>query len=144
MDRIRKVEFFSLFPALGILNLGWIVLLRDKIKKQKNTVQIVPLLLISTMGILIWVALMFRPESTTNHQNSYALIMLLFTVLATSIATASVPIRRSVACLQLISFYLVWVYGLYKINGHLYALIPVTGMLLIYCVFALYFIARKR
>jgi hypothetical protein len=137
LDRIRKQEFFALVPALGILNVGWLVLIYNKYKKRKNRFEVQPLLVISVSGILIWALLLLVPDTTVNHANSYGLITLLFTGLILSVLS-SPTIKKLVMYLQPIIFYLVWVFGLYKINSQWYTLLPVTALMLFYGALAMW------
>lgn len=136
LDKLRKQEFFALFPALGLLNIGWIALFYRKRHKLNGLPAVMPLLTIAAIGTAAWVIISFIPGSTLNFTNSYAVMMIIFTALLSAIATSPKLIRNSVLVLQFIFFYMVWIYGLYKINHQLQILVPITILVTAVYLFA--------
>jgi hypothetical protein len=80
----RRCDFFCLFWAQGLLNLGWAVALIMSVRRSAGISPVlgVTIPLLSLASILLWVLLMFGPASTIIHQGSYATFLLLFASLA--------------------------------------------------------------
>jgi hypothetical protein len=127
---------------LGILSLGWLILIYNKFKRRDTGYNLTPLLLVVAIGLTAWIVLSFIPGSTLNFTNSYAVMMLIFTILLTTIASSRAFIRYGIFTLQFALFYAIWVYGLYKINHKLHLLVPVTLFMLIFYCAALFYYLR--
>jgi hypothetical protein len=85
----RRCDFLCLFWTLGLLNVGWIVLMA---RAGRKSVVLNPVLAFTIPGlalvsILFWVAVMFGPGATVVHQGSYATVLLLFASLSAYLAT---------------------------------------------------------
>lgn len=110
-EQQRAKEFFHLLPGLGILNLGWLIggvfLVRSK---QRLQIAALKSLFGVTIGSLIlWILLIFLPGNTIIHQSSYAMVMVLFMMLAGVIAQAPLWIGWVVVGWQLLSTVWIWV-----------------------------------
>jgi hypothetical protein len=125
--RRRETEFFYTFKGLGILNLGWLILLlaplakvpltkrihrfNNLLKLASNELKAARLMLgVSLVSLLFWVMVMFGPATTIIHQGSYATMMLLFTGLALLISGLTRFLTYFLLSLQIISFAVIWVF----------------------------------
>jgi hypothetical protein len=106
----RRCDFLSLFWALGLLNLGWVVAgwraLRVPLPFAPVLGFVVPLL--GLASIITWVVLMFGPGATVVHQGSYATFLLLFAALAAWLATLPERIAYLLLGVQGLLFTTVW------------------------------------
>ena len=86
----RTAEFFHVFRALNVLNVGWLVLpmvlLRKVWRKDRETRAIMLMLGIAISSTILWIALLFGPGGTVIHHGSYATMMLLFAGLGALVA----------------------------------------------------------
>ncbi len=98
-------EYYNLLKALGVLNVGWLLLLR----RTPSGERMGWLLLLATMTLFVWVLLMFAPGSTTIYQGSFAMMLLFFVPLAVVVADLSLKWRRILLTIALVDFLGVWV-----------------------------------
>jgi hypothetical protein len=75
---IRSLQFFSFFPALGILSLGPYFLLGGLRKEWRNPLWRAGILIWFYVGctLVIWSSLMFNRNAATIHQGSYVCVLL--------------------------------------------------------------------
>jgi hypothetical protein len=108
----RRCDFSALFWTLGLLNLGWPLVLAGAWRRSPSLSGkgpetgriagatlgfVVPALALASVAV--WVVLMFGPAGTMVHQGSYATVLLLFAALAAWLTT--VPSRLTYCLLAL-------------------------------------------
>jgi hypothetical protein len=82
----RRREFFNLFWALGLLNLGWAVLLAGR--WRGNDVGLgTHVLYVAAASLAFWVLLVFGPGTTVMDQGPFATFLLLFGLLSAALST---------------------------------------------------------
>jgi hypothetical protein len=86
----RRCDFFALFWTVGLLNLGWPLVLARAWRRVPEAMEgtlgfVVPGLALASVAV--WVLVMFGPGSTMVHQGSYATVLLLFAPLAAWLTT---------------------------------------------------------
>jgi hypothetical protein len=94
--------------AIGIFNLGWLVLLSKKYRRQLSVVER-RTIIGSLISLFIWSILMYLPGSTMIHQGSYATILLLMVVGGRLISRMGHHIITWVFAIQLVLFLYAWV-----------------------------------
>jgi hypothetical protein len=87
----KGAVFFYLFQTLGLLNLGFPVLLSARYFRERFCVQelfpsVRRLLLLSATSLVVWCLFLYMPGATLIHQGSLADVALLFIILAISLA----------------------------------------------------------
>jgi hypothetical protein len=124
LGKERDKEFYVTFPAFGLLNIGWIVIVWQYAKRKSSDLlkKLQPLLIFALASLLIWSLLMFIPGSDVIHQGSYATMMLIFTILICAINLLPRFIKWVVIALQLALFSIIWVLGVYRQNTNSMAL----------------------
>ena len=84
------VVFFSLFPAAGLLCLGFALRIYESVQRRRLLLEATSdadrWLLICGISVVIWCFMLFRPGTTSMHAGSYANVMLLFAALAVYLA----------------------------------------------------------
>lgn len=92
ISKRRGAEFFRVVNALGILNIGWLImfyyLFKSALTKKKLHgfgQEIKTVLNVCLIATGIWLLIMFIPGSTIIHQGSYATMTLLYCALASLI-----------------------------------------------------------
>lgn len=109
----RAAEFFYVFKALGVLNLGWLLLGLSFIRSRgpdKILTSVRIMLAVSLISLLIWCLLIFNPGTTSIHSGSYATMFLLFTGLAIMMATLPQWLCYTLLCWHGISFAATWLF----------------------------------
>ena len=97
---MAELNFFSLFPALGFANAGFAA----RLLSGRNSPKIADrMMLVSVASLVVWVLVMFVPESTSIHQGSFAMMILFFSSLALYVNNWN----RRAACL-LVLLQLAW------------------------------------
>jgi hypothetical protein len=86
----RRCDFSALFWTVGLLNLGWPLVLTGAWRRVSDAMDgklgfVVPGLALASVAA--WVLLMFGPGSTMVHQGSYATVLLLLAPLAAWLTT---------------------------------------------------------
>ena len=107
LDWYKAGAFFYVFQSPGLLDIGLLVLLVARIRAVKSGVspvltQIGRLFLLFFASMLVWCLLMYGPGATQIHQGSFADMVLLFVVLATSIAVVTPRLANAVLFLQVL------------------------------------------
>jgi hypothetical protein len=105
----RRREFHQLAAALGVLNVGWIVLLAALLRRRKLPRAEKLTAAFTLAGLAVWVLLMFGPGTTVVHQGPYATFLLLFALLAVWIFSLPIPWAVLAAALHVGWFLVVWV-----------------------------------
>jgi hypothetical protein len=82
----RRREFFTLFWSLGLLNVGWVVLLAAWWRRQSVGLGS-PIPYLIAASLTCWLLLMFGPGTTVPHQGPYPTFLLLFGVLSAALST---------------------------------------------------------
>lgn len=124
----RESEFFSVFPAINILNISWVILIinfcgkRLLPKIEEKAVKII--LGVSFISLIVWVMVMFGPATTVIHQGSYATMILLFTGLG--IVVASIPgwLPYFFLSLQILTFAVTWIFTTPLVRPNMLMFIP--------------------
>lgn len=109
MSDLRHSQFFGLVPALGVLNVGWILyaIRRRHIRAARRLRW---MLLLAAVSLFVWLLIIFGPGGTVNHTNAYATMMLLFTACAIPCANLSGTAARILFALHYGSFFLIWIF----------------------------------
>ncbi|MGA7937435.1 MAG: hypothetical protein WCA35_28045 [Kovacikia sp.] len=108
----RSNGYFYVFRGLGILNVGWLVLMfglfkqLDPAGEMKKIRVLIEAILVS---LLFWALVMFELRATTIHQGSYATMILLFTVLAALLSKLPRWLCYFLLSFQLLFFVLDWI-----------------------------------
>lgn len=120
----RREEFFYLFRALGVWNLGWwaglLLLGRAAVRRlhprgggggddprpswPAGTRDLALAVGVSVLGTAIWCLLMFGANSAVNHQGSYGPALCLFVCLAAFLEAASPTLFLTVALFNAAAF----------------------------------------
>src|SRR5262249_34982560 len=90
----RNSEYYNVFRALGVLNVGWLVLAVSRFRRVsgQTLVEARVLLAVALAGLLVWLLLMFGPGTTLIYQGALATVILLFVVLAAVVSTLRRPV----------------------------------------------------
>lgn len=106
----RTLTFFSSFFAFEALNLGWLAVIYQFIRKKIDLLD-KELLIIITGSLLFWVLLVFAPGGTILHTGSYTTMMLIALLLLKKISELPKAnlLISCLAGLQITIFYLAWV-----------------------------------
>ena len=113
---IRANEFFHVFIGIGILNLGFILLMLPAIQRRLRRSGVDWRLLVvllggAVAGLLVWCLVLFSPGTAFIHQGSYVTMMLLIAVAATAIGVLPTAVAWLVVGAQTVSFTIVWIIG---------------------------------
>lgn len=117
LSNVRRQEFYATLPALGVINLGWIVMVMLFKKNRKAFDVISQPLALGLLATLVWCMLMFIPGSTVIHQNSYTTMMLIITAPLIAISFLNNWGRWLIAGAQVILFCSVWGMQVYSRNS---------------------------
>ena len=112
IDDLRSKEFLHVFRALGLLNLGWLLLplgLLFKRLGRGSSPLARSVLLFCLASLLLWTLLMFGPGTTLVFQGSYATMLLLFAGLASYLAGLPRVVALLLLTLQVAYFVTVWI-----------------------------------
>jgi hypothetical protein len=109
--RFRDAQLRHLFPALGLLNLGWFVFLwrlgrRGAAQDRADRF----LLGVGLTGVLIWLLLLFRAGGAMLHHASYADVLLLMTGLAALLCRRDAVPAYLLLAAQTLVFLLAWLF----------------------------------
>lgn len=108
----RLEENDRVFKALGVLNVGWLILLFrlfSKGLKSKASSKAAKIILgVSLLGLVFWVLIIFGPGGTTITHSSYAMMILLFTGLSMLVVEVSYWFSWGLLLLQIVSFIALW------------------------------------
>jgi len=115
----RTGEFFHLFNALGILNIGWVILLLSFILRRKIQRSILLIMEIVVISLVTWILLMFGPSTTIIHSGSYATVMLVFFGLAILITDLPFPIVFPILSIHTLIFSFSWIFDISSTNAHI-------------------------
>jgi hypothetical protein len=107
--RFRDAQLHHLFPALGLLNLGWLVF-GWRLCRGGNDPADRLMLGLGLTGVLIWVLLMFFAGTTILHQGSYADVLLLMTGLAAVLCRCDAVTASVLLILHTAGFLFVWLF----------------------------------
>lgn len=102
-SHLRRGQFFSLFHALGLLNLGLILFLMGFGAKQEKK-----LIVLALGSLLVWIILMFQPSSTVLHQGSYVPPLILLYVAASTLYQVFAKWPLPILIPHLILYLIVW------------------------------------
>lgn len=109
----RRYEFFHVFVALGVLNLGWVIYLVEALSRRwRPTEQFrrVGLVLgVSLASLLFWILIMFGPGTTSIHAGSYATMLLLYAGLATLVSQLPRWVGYALLSFQIVTFTINWI-----------------------------------
>ncbi|KGF72013.1 hypothetical protein DO97_13335 [Neosynechococcus sphagnicola sy1] len=118
----REEEFFYVFKALGILNLGWLLALRPipaRMRRQRYERQFVWLLLGAGLSSsLVWILAMFGPGTTVIHQGSYATMTLLFVGLSILMSRLPQWLAALLLGIHIASFFVIWILTTPNLPAH--------------------------
>jgi hypothetical protein len=113
LGRLYDGEFRYVLFGLGVVNLGWIVLIinlrRKKYKPAKQLHDIKNLIMISLLALALWSLALFGPNTTSIHQGSYATFMLLFICLGSLLATLPKRYLKPLFLVQFSYFITIWI-----------------------------------
>ena len=70
-------------------------------------------LMLMAIGVVAWILILFGPGTTTIHQGSYAIMILLFACLGAVVSMFPRPLLRLLVSLNVGYFIVVWLYGVY-------------------------------
>ena len=107
-------NFFYLFQAVGLLNVGFLVLLVTRVSPARvRASEIVfgaqRLLALALIAIVIWCLIMYLPKSTLIHEGSLGNVLLLFVALGTILATAAPRLTFVLLAIQVLVFFPLYV-----------------------------------
>jgi hypothetical protein len=108
---LRRRESHNLLPALGILNVGWLVGIMLWLKGEMSSVSCIvrSALGLGFLNLAIWLLLMFGPATTTLHQGPFACFFLLFIAPAACLAVLPAPWPTILVAVQGTWFLLIWI-----------------------------------
>jgi len=96
---LSHLSFFNLFPALGFANAGFLLRFGSARAERRVADR---MMLIAFASLVVWLLIMFAPESTSIHQGSFLMVILTFTALA----LYSMRFAAALVSLQLAEFLL--------------------------------------
>jgi hypothetical protein len=113
-EGLRRREFHNLFFALGILNTGWMAAIwcfwrQGGPADRRFQRALTGLAGFVALNMLLWLALMFGPGTTVLFQGSYALELLMCTLLAACLVSLPRIGWSAILVLQLLWFITVWI-----------------------------------
>jgi hypothetical protein len=134
---LRRSEFLCLIWAPGLLNVGWLVAARWVCGRP---VPVDPTLgftlpALALVSTVVWILLMFGPETTVIHQGSYATLLLIFAALAAWLTT--LPGRLPYALLTAHGTLFVWTWLLTSPANAFGIVNPFATLSAIVCLLAL-------
>lgn len=109
----RVGEFFHTFQSLGILNIGWVILLLNLIlnswwsKGKSRSVEI--LIGVGLISLATWILVMFGPSTTIIHQGSYANMIILFVSLSALLTRLPNLLVNILLALHIFLFFSTWI-----------------------------------
>jgi hypothetical protein len=106
-DRLRRLQFWGVLPALGMLNAGWIFFFAGLRRKDRQSSSAIRIISVSLFCLLLWV-LILASEAAIIH-GPYTVVMLLFAGLAALIAARPWWIAGPIFFLQAAGSLLLWV-----------------------------------
>jgi hypothetical protein len=110
MLRFRDAQMHHLIPALLLLNLGWIPLLRRLRRDRDPEAGLERLFFgVAVSSTLVWILLMFNAGTTVLHHGSYADILLLMTLLSVALCRGEV-LHVVVLVPHMLLFLFVWIF----------------------------------
>lgn len=110
---LRGLEFLHVFWALGLLNLGWLLLAASVVfrrLRRDGHWWARGSLLFCLGSLLVWVLAMFGPGSTHVFQGSHATMILLFAGLGVCVTSAHRVLSYLLVAANAVSFSVVWVF----------------------------------
>lgn len=105
----RTDEFFHVFRALGVLNIGWLLLPWLFFYGHRIDLPLAARLaawLIVTLAV--WILLMFEPGSTVIHQGSYTMMLTALLLTATAVTAIHPIAAMAIAAWHLVYFLATW------------------------------------
>ena len=109
----RVVEFSWILKGLGILNIGWLILIPILLVKRLRSLLEIKLIMVSfgvsLISLIFWILVMFGPATTVIHHGSYATMILLFTGLAALIARLPAFLSYFLLAFQIVVFAVTWI-----------------------------------
>ncbi len=112
-DTWRSSEFFIVFSALGILNISWLIFIRNlfakRLKSTNEAKAVTTIFLVCLISLVFWSLVMFGPATTVIHQGSYATMILLFTGLAVIITKLPALLGYFLLGFQIVLFAVTWI-----------------------------------
>jgi len=96
---LSHLSFFNLFPALGFANAGFLLRFGSTRPERRVADRMI---LIAFASLVVWLLIMFAPESTSIHQGSFLMVILMFTALT----LYSMRFAAALVSLQLAEFLL--------------------------------------
>ena len=110
---VRTNQFFIMIVAIGLFNIGWLELFFRKYRKSINKFEVHSFLVV-LFSTIVYIFAMFKGGGTVLHQGSYATMLLLYSILGVALSRLGSKVLSSLVVLQVIIFYIVWVYDIYK------------------------------
>ena len=127
-------DFFIVFMAFGIFNLGWFVAFSKRNRKELTVIE-KRLLIATAIAVVVWVIIMFLPNSTVIHQGSYATMLIILGLLTTWLARNNLILP--IYIIQTFLFVVLWVIGSFaKFDLSTYKAWP--AVLATFCVMSIY------
>lgn len=143
LGNVRDMEFRFVFFGLGLMNLGWLVLLSPKARQklrssQLNLEHLKTILALCCVSIICWTIIIFGPGDTIIHQGSYLTMILFFTLLATLLQFLNQRVLRLLLTTKLLYFIIVWVALVYLHNylSIVYVLLEGVSIIIMVYLFA--------
>ncbi len=126
LGKLRDAQFRFVLFSIGLLNLGWFILLVPRWRKRlaSSAIDMSKLWLmlgIAGAALVAWVALMFGPYSTIIHQGSYLTMLLLFVCLGAAVTTMPKRILAGYTALYVLCFAALWIFTIYVRPLHLHS-----------------------
>jgi hypothetical protein len=114
LDRWRVREREHVPAALGVLNVGWLVLpwlwMRRAMDRSSRSF-IAALLVVVLASIVFWCAVMWGPATTVTTHSAYTVEMLLFVALALGISFLPRPLPAIVLGAAILELTVTWIVG---------------------------------
>jgi hypothetical protein len=109
----RNDEFLFVVKGLGILNIGWLILLPTLLVKPLRAVgelkAIVAILGVSLVSLVLWILIIFGPGTTSIHAGSYATMMLLFVGLSMLVTRLPNLVTYFLLSIHIVNFVTTWI-----------------------------------
>jgi hypothetical protein len=106
----KNGEYYNLLKALGVLNVGWLVLAASWFRRRLAVAlgEARRVMGIALLAVLIWVVLMFGPGTTWIYQGSFATVLLLFAGLAAAVSQLPGKVTAALLAIHVLDLIIVW------------------------------------
>jgi hypothetical protein len=106
----KNGEYYNLLKALGVLNVGWLVLAFTWFSNRADPglAELRTLMALAVLGLAGWLLLMFGPGTTMIYQGAFATVILLFVGLATAVSRLPNVLVGVLLAIQVLDIIIIW------------------------------------